>query len=625
MRPVFVNTISAFCYSIVGEESQGLPACDQVAVSPNAVVNFVLDQYARMPDYLRLALFGLTLGFAVDGFRYGGAVFHRLDPAARRRQIAAWRNSRVHVARDFVRLYESLAVFCWYSLRVAHQPRRDPTPGRDRPASPRFTDHGTESPRQTALRCEVAIIGSGPGGAITACLLAEAGRDVLLVEEGPYLRLDSCVPFSMEEMALKYRNGGLTTALGPVKVQYAEGRCVGGGSEINSGLYHRTPAEILDQWAREFGVEGMSEAELRPHFEACEADLSVGLWPGEMPAPSRKLRDGALRLQWRFLEVPRWYQYDAHFSSNGGPKGRRQSMTETYVPRALRAGCRLLPDTRVVRLRRDASARHWALEAEPSGGKSPRITIEAESVFVCGGAVQSPALLRRSGIRENVGNDLRLHPMIKLVAQFPDEVNSIDMGVPSPQVKEFAPLFTFGSSISTPPYLAIGLRDHPDTCVAKDWRRMAVYYAATFSRGRGSIRSVPGWRDPLVRYRISKEDLQQLSAALQRLGSLLFEAGATALYPSVAGGTRLTSPADLSRLGAAVTYARTNLMTVHLFSSCPMGEDRRRCATDSFGKVHGHSNLYVSDASLLCSPPGVNPQGSIMALARRNALRFLGR
>jgi len=47
--------------------------------------------------------------------------------------------------------------------------------------------------------------------------------------------------------------------------------------------------------------------------------------------------------------------------------------------------------------------------------------------------------------------------------------------------------------------------------------------------------------------------------------------------------------------------------------------------TDSFGRVHGHDNLYVSDASLLCTAPGVNPQGSIMALARRNALAFLQR
>lgn len=68
-----------------------------------------------------------------------------------------------------------------------------------------------------------------------------------------------------------------------------------------------------------------------------------------------------------------------------------------------------------------------------------------------------------------------------------------------------------------------------------------------------------------------------------------------------------------------------NLMTIHLFSSCPMGEDRSKCAADSFGHIHGFKNLFINDASLLCSAPGVNPQGSIMAIARRNALKFLGK
>ena len=54
-----------------------------------------------------------------------------------------------------------------------------------------------------------------------------------------------------------------------------------------------------------------------------------------------------------------------------------------------------------------------------------------------------------------------------------------------------------------------------------------------------------------------------------------------------------------------------------------MGENNRICATDSFGKVYGHHNLYINDGSLLCSPLGVNPQGAIMAIARRNIFHFL--
>jgi choline dehydrogenase-like flavoprotein len=67
----------------------------------------------------------------------------------------------------------------------------------------------------------------------------------------------------------------------------------------------------------------------------------------------------------------------------------------------------------------------------------------------------------------------------------------------------------------------------------------------------------------------------------------------------------------------------TNLMTIHISSSCPMGENTERCAVDSFGQVHGVDSLYVADASLLCSAPTVNPQGSIMAVVRRNLHHYL--
>jgi choline dehydrogenase-like flavoprotein len=56
-----------------------------------------------------------------------------------------------------------------------------------------------------------------------------------------------------------------------------------------------------------------------------------------------------------------------------------------------------------------------------------------------------------------------------------------------------------------------------------------------------------------------------------------------------------------------------------------MGENRRRAAVNSFGRMHGLSGLRVADASLLPTAPGVNPQGSVMAFARRNALQFLDR
>ena len=109
---------------------------------------------------------------------------------------------------------------------------------------------------------------------------------------------------------------------------------------------------------------------------------------------------------------------------------------------------------------------------------------------------------------------------------------------------------------------------------------------------------------------------------LARLALLMLEAGATEVYPSYRGAPVVRRPADLATLQATFGVSRASLMTVHLCSTVPCGEDERS-ATDSFGLVRGTQNVRVNDASLLPDAPGVNPQASVMALAIRNARRFV--
>jgi choline dehydrogenase-like flavoprotein len=481
----------------------------------------------------------------------------------------------------------------------------------------------TARQRNTSLpeRTEVAVLGSGPGGSMTACLLAEAGRDVVLVEEGPHLALDSCAPFSRDEMVQKYRNGGLTVALGRTKVAYVEGRCVGGGSEINSGLHHRTPPEILEQWRSAYQVEGMTERDLLPHFQACEKDLCVSLLPGPAQPASLKLHEGATNLGWGSVEVPRWFAYQP--TSDSPSAGIKQSMTQTLVPRALRAGARLVAETRVRRLRRRANSWHIELEQGPSVAKF-RTILKADKVFIACGAIQTPALLQRSGLSPLAGRRLHMHPTVKVIAQFPEEVNAPRMGVPVHQVKEFSPRFSFGCSISAPPHLALAMLDHSEHAgnALKNWRHFAIYYAM-IGGGQGTVRALPYYRDPLVRYRLAEQDLMDLAEGLRQLCRCLFAAGAQVLFPTLAGSQPLRHPSEIDSLPTTLPAKRTNLMTIHLFSSCPLGENRRVCVADSFGRVHGEPNLWIADGSLLPGPPGVNPQGSILAITRRNACHFL--
>ena len=454
---------------------------------------------------------------------------------------------------------------------------------------------------------------------MTASTLADRGKDVVLLEEGPNLPINSCPPFSIDEMRQKYRAGGLNPALGEPVVPFVEGRCVGGGSEINSGMYHRTPPEVLAHWRDKFRVKHLEVDDLLPHFEACEAELSVQVNPGRPPGAARKLRAGADLIGWKSKEVPRWIKYDDATTKEHKYPGRRQSMTQTLIPRALASGCRLMAGVRANRLARRKNK--WQVTAQRN---ATPLVVFADAVFLCCGAIQTPALLRRSGIRQNIGNSLALHPMVKVVAIFPEAINDDPADVPSQQVTEFAPQVCMGCSISSLPYLALAMTDHAEAKldITRCWRSALIFYVMTMGPSTGTVRNVPFSTDPLVRYRLGDTDLGILAKSLRDLCQLLFAAGARDLYPSISGFPVMTSCDDLRRIPDQLPRELTNLTAIHLFSSCAMGEARELCAVDSFGKVHGQENLFVNDASLLCTAPGVNPQGSIMAIARRNALHF---
>jgi choline dehydrogenase-like flavoprotein len=152
---------------------------------------------------------------------------------------------------------------------------------------------------------------------------------------------------------------------------------------------------------------------------------------------------------------------------------------------------------------------------------------------------------------------------------------------------------------------------------------MAIYYAMTNAEGKGAVGVLPFYKDPVVRYSVTEKERRNLALGLKRLCELLFAAGAKTVFPSITGSKALHAPGDIASIPDLVDEKTTNLMTIHLFSSCPMGEDRSRCATDSFGRLHGEQGIFVNDASLLPTALGVNPQGTIMAFALRNIQHFI--
>ena len=109
----FEGTVAALCDSIV----EARCGCASAALEPRwpQVTRFVLEQHARMPDYLRTPLRIFTLLFDLMGLLHGWRLFRGQPHESRWRQIESWRRSFFSPARDLIRFYESLIVYYWYT------------------------------------------------------------------------------------------------------------------------------------------------------------------------------------------------------------------------------------------------------------------------------------------------------------------------------------------------------------------------------------------------------------------------------------------------------------------------------------------------------------------------------
>lgn len=575
--------------------------------------SFLQAQLLALPATLR---FGVRIGLAA--FRgyvrlSSSRPFQRLDLPARVAMVERWMSSPVRPARQLFRALRNLVLLSYYEVAAV-----PPLPRRAR---------GPSAAVAPPLQAGVLIIGSGAGGAVTAVELASCGHDVLIVEEGHAPSAERQDPGSTQSVASLYRARGMTPILGRVPIGYVEGCCVGGSTELNSGFWHRPPAETLLRWKAQYDLDAASPEELSPHWQWAERELGVHLHDGPLPVSSQLFARGAAAMNWSVSEVPRTAAR-ARAGRETGPEDSAAGMSRSLIPKALASGARLMTGYRVDRLEMNG-ARAVGAVLRSRDGREPEIRVRAEYVFVCAGATETPSLLRRSGLTHNVGDSLRIHPMLKVAARFNEPTNPQAGSMSLLQVKEFWPDLVLGGAFFSRSHLALALSSNwPATHTRMQaFEHMACYYVGVRGTGRGRVRPSRWERGRTrVEYELSAEDIWNLSRGLARLSSLLLQGGAVELFPAVSGVSPITKPVEAIRwLDDRLDGRACNLTTVHAFSSCPIGERRDRTGADSFGKVHGYENLFINDASMIPDSPGVNPQGTIMTLAHRNAQHFCER
>jgi choline dehydrogenase-like flavoprotein len=250
-------------------------------------------------------------------------------------------------------------------------------------------------------------------------------------------------------------------------------------------------------------------------------------------------------------------------------------------------------------------------------------------VVAAGGAVQTPALLARSGLRSRsglLGRNLTLHPNAKVIAFFDEEVVGWHGVHQAYQVREFIDDGILLTAVNIPPSLvALGLPNYGRDLgrVMADYNHMITAGCLIEDTGTGRVRNVPGL-GPQVFYQLTDADAERVLRGIALTAELMFAAGARRILLPFDGALEVRDPAGLQDLLARpVPKKSIELFTVHLMGTARMSDDPRRGVVDSFGGFHGVPGLFVADASLFPTPIGVNPMETIMALVTRNAQRLI--
>jgi choline dehydrogenase-like flavoprotein len=472
--------------------------------------------------------------------------------------------------------------------------------------------------RSQRIEADACVVGAGAGGAVVAAELAEGGMSVVLLEEGHEHSADTFNAHPPEMLARLYREGGQTMTLGSPPILLPLGSGLGGTTLVNSGTCFRTPPSVLERWAREFGLE-VDERSLRPCFERVEQALSVSEVTPELAGGNAAVaRRGAERLGWSHGYLRRNARgcVGSGVCAFGCPTSAKQHTGITYIPRAERAGARIVTGARVERVL-VGDRRATGVRAQMASGA--RVEVSSPTVILAAGTIHTPLLLARSGIgggSGQLGRNLSLHPATAVFARM-EEIVDMAHGVPqSFYVDQFASEGVMFEGVAGPPAYAamsLPLSGARHTEAMAHYRNLAQFGVMVSDSSRGSVRSLAG--RPLIRYGLTDADLVRFRIGIARMRELFEAAGAREVYLPLPDGI---APERARRRDL-------KLMAFHPLGTARADSRPTHGVIDGELAVHGVHGMYVADGSAVPSSLGVNPQLTIMALATRLAFGLLGR
>ncbi len=484
------------------------------------------------------------------------------------------------------------------------------------------------------LTCEVLVIGSGSGGGAAAARLAEGGMDTLLLEEGSYYD-QSDFTRKLTEMTPKiYRDAGFSLIYGNPCIVFQEGKCIGGSTVMNGGMAWHTPERIMKVWREEHGIAFMTPETMRPYFEYIDQSLHVAQQSEDSISHGEKVfKRSAESLGY---EVTKNFRSQNNCRGSnvcilGCPDNRKQTVQNTYIPRALQAGARIYTESKVQKILADNRRVKGVsgIIKNRESGKKFKLRVDAKIICVAAGALQTPALLQRSKLANGngrVGKNFLCHPNVKAVGLYDEPMNQWKGVHQAHQIHHFIEEGFIMSPGGVPPAaIAPGFpqfgSEHLN--LMEQYDRMLSTAVMLDDTTSGWVKALP-FDIVWPYYQIDSVMLDRIYKSMRLLAGIHLNAGARKVFLPFAHLPEVKNRDELAKIGPDyVKKGEIEIFTVHAMGTCAMGGDPKRHVVQLTGEAWEVPGLFINDASLLPTSIGVNPQVTIQALSTRIADHIL--